>query len=64
MKPAAIVIDKVKWDQVKVRIEYVDSETITSDTVTQLAQFDAVLVPGGFGVRGSAALIWWITITV
>ncbi|OYT88761.1 MAG: CTP synthetase, partial [Burkholderiales bacterium PBB3] len=39
-------------NHVKVRIEYVDSETITSDTVTQLAQFDAVLVPGGFGKRG------------
>ncbi|OYT91438.1 MAG: CTP synthetase [Burkholderiales bacterium PBB3] len=39
-------------NHVKVRIEYVDSETITSDTVTQLAKFDAVLVPGGFGKRG------------
>jgi CTP synthase len=36
----------------KVRIEYIDSETITPETVSQLAKFDAVLVPGGFGKRG------------
>jgi CTP synthase len=35
-----------------VNIEYVDSETITPQTVAQLAKFDAVLVPGGFGARG------------
>jgi CTP synthase len=36
----------------KVNIEYVDSETIDSSTVAQLAKFDAILVPGGFGARG------------
>ncbi|HSV71521.1 MAG TPA: CTP synthase [Methylibium sp.] len=36
----------------KVGIEYVDSETITPDSVNQLAAFDAILVPGGFGKRG------------
>ena len=36
----------------KVIIEYVDSETITSDNVSRLAKFDGILVPGGFGVRG------------
>jgi CTP synthase len=36
----------------RVNIEYVDSETITAENVTQLAKFDAVLVPGGFGARG------------
>ncbi|MBS0315643.1 MAG: CTP synthase [Proteobacteria bacterium] len=36
----------------QVRIGYVDSETITPDTVAQLARYDAVLVPGGFGKRG------------
>jgi len=36
----------------KVEIEYVDSETITPESVTQLAAFDAILVPGGFGKRG------------
>jgi CTP synthase len=36
----------------KVKIEYIDSETITPATVSQLARFDAVLVPGGFGKRG------------
>jgi len=36
----------------KVLIEYVDSETLTANNVQQLAAFDAVLVPGGFGKRG------------
>ena len=36
----------------KVKIEYIDSETISPDNVSQLARFDAVLVPGGFGKRG------------
>jgi CTP synthase len=36
----------------KVKIEYIDSETITPDSVSRLAQFDAILVPGGFGKRG------------
>jgi CTP synthase len=36
----------------KVNIEYIDSETITPDTVNRLGKFDAILVPGGFGKRG------------
>lgn len=36
----------------KVNIEYVDSETITPESVGRLADFDAILVPGGFGKRG------------
>jgi CTP synthase len=36
----------------RVKIEYVDSEFITPDNVNQLEKFDAVLVPGGFGIRG------------
>ena len=36
----------------RVRIEYIDSETINVDTVDQLARFDGILVPGGFGKRG------------
>jgi CTP synthase len=36
----------------RVNIEYVDSESLTPDTVGQLGRFDAVLVPGGFGKRG------------
>ena len=39
-------------NHVKVRIEYIDSETINTESVSQLAKFDAVLVPGGFGKRG------------
>ena len=35
-----------------VKIEYVDSETLTPETVGELARFDAILVPGGFGKRG------------
>ena len=39
-------------NHVKVKIHYIDSETITAETLPQLAKFDAVLVPGGFGKRG------------
>ncbi|MEO8299154.1 MAG: CTP synthase, partial [Burkholderiales bacterium] len=38
--------------QVKVNIEYVDSETLTEQTAGTLSRFDAILVPGGFGKRG------------
>ncbi len=36
----------------RVKIDYVDSETLDEKNVAQLAKFDAVLVPGGFGKRG------------
>ena len=36
----------------KVEIEYVDAESLTPQTADQLAAFDAILVPGGFGKRG------------
>src|SRR5580765_3542126 len=36
----------------RVRIEYVDSEDLTPQNVGNLARFDAILVPGGFGKRG------------
>jgi CTP synthase len=36
----------------KVQIDYVDSETLNPDNVAQLASYDAILVPGGFGQRG------------
>ncbi|MDO9075267.1 MAG: CTP synthase [Rubrivivax sp.] len=39
----------------KVEIEYVDAESLTAltpATSAQLAKFDAILVPGGFGKRG------------
>jgi CTP synthase len=39
-------------NHVKVDISYIDSENISADNVAQLAGFDAVLVPGGFGARG------------
>jgi CTP synthase len=36
----------------KVEIDYVDAESLTAQTASQLAKFDAILVPGGFGKRG------------
>ncbi len=36
----------------KVNIEYLDSETIDAASAAQLAKYDAILVPGGFGARG------------
>ncbi|PUE30523.1 CTP synthase [Limnohabitans sp. Jir72] len=39
-------------NHVRVKIEHIDSETITPETVATLAHFDGVLVPGGFGKRG------------
>ncbi|MDE1949796.1 MAG: CTP synthase [Burkholderiales bacterium] len=36
----------------RVEIEYVDAETLTEQNASQLARFDAILVPGGFGKRG------------
>ena len=39
-------------NQARVSIHYVDSEALTPENVSQLARFDAILVPGGFGKRG------------
>jgi len=39
-------------NHVRVNIHYIDSETLTPETVDQLTRYDAVLVPGGFGKRG------------
>ena len=36
----------------RVKIGYVDSETLDDDNIDQLEKFDAILVPGGFGKRG------------
>lgn len=36
----------------KVKISYIDSETIEDEGVAQLKNLDAILVPGGFGERG------------
>lgn len=36
----------------KVKIEYIDSETIQDEGVSRLKNVDAILVPGGFGKRG------------
>jgi CTP synthase len=39
-------------NHVRVNIEYVDSESLTPETASSLQQYDAILVPGGFGKRG------------
>ncbi|MBM3387743.1 MAG: CTP synthase, partial [Betaproteobacteria bacterium] len=39
-------------NHVRVKIEHLDSETISGATQSQLAKYDAILVPGGFGKRG------------
>jgi len=39
-------------NHVRVKIEYLDSETLTPAEVANLGRFDGILVPGGFGQRG------------
>ncbi len=41
----------------KVKIHYLDSEQIEKDGVAALASMDAILVPGGFGKRGTEGKI-------
>ena len=41
----------------KVKIEYIDSEQIDADGIDALKHLDAVLVPGGFGARGTEGKI-------
>jgi len=41
----------------KVNIEYIDSENIEASWTQGLAHFDAILVPGGFGKRGTEGKI-------
>ena len=36
----------------RVKIQYIDSESLTQDNIDQLSHVDAILVPGGFGKRG------------
>jgi CTP synthase len=36
----------------RVKIHYIDSEKLESEGLDQLADMDAILVPGGFGIRG------------
>ena len=45
-------------NKVKVNIKWVDSETITDENVGEiLSEVDGVLVPGGFGQRGTEGMI-------
>jgi CTP synthase len=39
-------------NHVRVNITHIDSENINAQTVQELAAYDAILVPGGFGERG------------
>ena len=41
----------------KVNIEYIDSEVLETAGTEGLEHFDAILVPGGFGLRGTAGKI-------
>ncbi|OVZ62446.1 CTP synthetase [Pigmentiphaga sp. NML080357] len=41
----------------KVVVDYIDSEEIESEGVGKLSKFDAILVPGGFGKRGTEGKI-------
>ena len=41
----------------KVKVHYVDSESIEQNGSEQLAEMDAILVPGGFGERGVEGMI-------
>jgi CTP synthase len=41
----------------KVKVHYVDSETIETEGPDRLAEMDAILVPGGFGERGVEGMI-------
>ncbi|MDD2916149.1 MAG: CTP synthase [Gallionella sp.] len=43
--------------QTKVNIEYIDSEDIEAAGIQSLTHFDAILVPGGFGKRGTEGKI-------
>ena len=44
--------------EIRTNIKYVDSETIDSSNVEQvLGNVDAILVPGGFGIRGIEGMI-------
>ncbi len=43
--------------EVKVRIDYVDAESIERQGTGELEQADAILVPGGFGERGTEGKI-------
>lgn len=44
-------------NKTKVRIRYIDAESIEQQGVAQLADVDAILVPGGFGDRGTEGKI-------
>jgi len=43
--------------QTKVNIEYIDSEDLEETSMQGLEHFDAILVPGGFGKRGTEGKI-------
>jgi len=55
------VIEAIKhaaWaNQLKPVIHWIDSEDVTEDNVKQLAEFDGIIVPQGWGSRGSEGKI-------
>ena len=40
------------YHHARVAIDYIDSELLDETNISQLAKFDGILVPGGFGKRG------------
>lgn len=44
-------------NRAKIKIDYVDAEVLETDGIESLQQFDAILVPGGFGDRGTEGKI-------
>jgi len=44
-------------NNVKVKINFLDSEDIEKNGTERLSQMDAILIPGGFGVRGTEGKI-------
>ena len=41
----------------KVNVNYIDAENIETDGAGELEQSDAILIPGGFGIRGAEGMI-------
>ncbi len=45
-------------NRVRVTVRYIDAETLEEDDTGCLNDVDAILVPGGFGVRGTEGMIY------
>lgn len=45
----------------KINLHYINAESLTETNINQLDIMDAILVPGGFGIRGTTGMILAIT---